>query len=189
MSEERPAVVRVSSKPSVEDYEEILDLAERGDRSVLPRVREMLDKFPTIAAEVGDLTRIAKGGMLDMLSENNVMIREAEERYLAGMVQEIAGPQATPIEKLLAEQIAVCWLHVRHVEIKYAHLKSYTLSEAEYYHRCLDLSQKRYLRAIKTLAQIRKLGVPALQVNIAAEGGKQVNLQKGINSEQSAQHF
>lgn len=176
MSEERSAAVKVSMKPAVKDYEEILDLAEQGDRSVLPRVREILDEFPAVVSEIGDLTRIAKGGMLDMLSDKNVMVREAEERYLASMVKEIAGPQPTAIERLLAEQIAVCWLHVRHVEIKYAHLKSYSLSEGAYYQRCLDRAQKRYLNAIKTLAQIRKLGLPALQVNIAAEGGKQVNV-------------
>jgi len=176
VSEERSAAVRISTRITREDCEEILDLAEKGDKSVLPRVREVLDEFPDLVSDVGDLTRIAKGGMLDMLSNGNVMVREAEDRHLASMVEEIAGPCPAVIERLLAEQIAVCWLHVRHIEIKYAHLKSYTLSEAEYYQRCLDRSQKRYLSAIKTLAQIRKLGLPALQVNIAADGGKQVNV-------------
>ena len=178
MSEERSAAVKISTKLTRADYEEILDLAEKGDKSVLPRVREVLDEFPGLVSDVGNLTRIAKGGMLDMLSDGNVMVREAEERYLAEMVDGIAGPRATIIERMLAEQIAICWLHVRHIEIKYAHLKSYTLSEAEYYQRCLDRSQKRYLRAIKTLAQIRKLGLPAMQVNIAAKGGKQVNVTR-----------
>jgi len=176
VSEERSAAVKVSTKRNREDFGEILDLAEKGDKSVLPRVREVLAEFPDLVSEIGDLTRLAKGGMLDMLSDSNVLIRAAEEQYLADMVEDIAGPQATTIERLLAEQIGVCWLHIRHIEIKYAHLKSYTQSEGEYYQRCLDRSQNRYLRAIKTLAQIRKLGAPALQVNIATEGGKQVNL-------------
>jgi len=176
VSEERSAAVKVATKRDREDFEEILDLAEQGDKSVLPRVREVLGEFPDLVSEIGDLARLAKGGMLDMLSDRNVLIRAAQEQYLADIVEEIAGPEATVIEKLLAEQIGICWLHVRHVEIKYAHLKSYTLSEGEYYQRCLDQAQKRYLRAIKTLAQIRKLGVHALQVNIAAEGGQQVNL-------------
>ncbi len=35
--------------------------------------------------------------------------------------------------------------------------------------------QYRFLRAIETLAQVRKLmGVPMVQINIAAEGGQQV---------------
>jgi hypothetical protein len=39
-------------------------------------------------------------------------------------------------------------------------------------------AQARYLRACETLARIRKLArsTPALQVNIAADGGRQVNL-------------
>jgi hypothetical protein len=42
-----------------------------------------------------------------------------------------------------------------------------------YYQRSLERAQKRYLAAIKTLAQVRKLAVPVLQVNIAR---KQVNV-------------
>ena len=35
--------------------------------------------------------------------------------------------------------------------------------------------QRRYLRAIETLARVRKLMVlPMMQINIAAEGGQQV---------------
>ena len=40
----------------------------------------------------------------------------------------------------------------------------------------LDRAQRRYLAASKTLAQMRKLRVPAVQVNI---GEKQVNVAGG----------
>ena len=42
-----------------------------------------------------------------------------------------------------------------------------------YLQRCIDWAHKRYLSAIKTLAVVRKLAVPVLQVNIAR---KQVNV-------------
>lgn len=160
----------------MDDYDEILDRAEKGDRSVLPRIREIFDEFPAMVEEVGDLSRMAKDGIFDMLGGDNLMIREAQERKLATFIEEVAGPNSTALERLLADQIALCWLHVRYIEIKYSHTDSYTLTEGEYYQRCIDRAQKRYLRAIKTLAQVRRLQLPAVQLNVAGHGGKQVNI-------------
>jgi hypothetical protein len=39
----------------------------------------------------------------------------------------------------------------------------------------IERAQRRYLGAIKALAQVRKLGVPAVQVNI---GEKQINMAR-----------
>jgi len=52
---------------------------------------------------------------------------------------------------------------------------SCSLAAASYWERKLSTVQYRYLRAIETLARVRKLmGVPMVQINIAAEGGQQV---------------
>jgi hypothetical protein len=48
-----------------------------------------------------------------------------------------------------------------------------SLGWGEYYQRRMDRAHRRYLSAIKTLALVRKLAVPVLQVNIAR---KQVNV-------------
>ena len=46
----------------------------------------------------------------------------------------------------------------------------------------LDRAHRRYLSAIKALAQVRKMQLPAVQVNIAAQGGQQVNVGGGDRS-------
>ena len=48
-----------------------------------------------------------------------------------------------------------------------------TLAQGEYHQRSRDRAHKRYLSAIKTLALVRKLALPVLQVNIAK---RQVNV-------------
>jgi hypothetical protein len=48
-----------------------------------------------------------------------------------------------------------------------------SLELGNYYQRSISSAQKRYLAAIKTLALVRKLAIPILQVNIAK---KQVNV-------------
>jgi len=53
------------------------------------------------------------------------------------------------------------------------------LEEADYWDRYLTTAQNRFLRAVEALARVRRLArnTPALQINIAGEGGKQVNVQ------------
>ena len=51
--------------------------------------------------------------------------------------------------------------------------KEMSLALGLYYQKSLTAAQKRYLGAIKGLAEVRKLALPVLQVNIAR---KQVNV-------------
>ena len=47
-------------------------------------------------------------------------------------------------------------------------LGKHTLTQANYYQKRLDRAHVRHLSAIRTLAQIRKMG-PAVQINIAQQ--------------------
>lgn len=54
-------------------------------------------------------------------------------------------------------------------------LKPGIMAAASYWERKLSTVQYRYLRAIEALARVRNLmGVPMVQITIAAEGGQQV---------------
>lgn len=176
MSREEPLVVSLSSRPEIEDYGEIIDRAEAGDRSVLPRLREILERFPDIAEELGNLTEMARSALRSRFKRDSLLLGEVLEAEEAALSAEIVGPNPTVLERLLSDQIVLCWQHLRYLEISYGQTHGYTFREGEYYQRCLDRAQRRYLSAIKTLAQIRKLGLPAMQVNIATAGGKQVNV-------------
>jgi hypothetical protein len=62
---------------------------------------------------------------------------------------------------------------VQDADVRYAQAKNLSLQWCEYYQRRMARTHHRYLTAIKTLAVVRKLAVPVLQVNIAK---KQVNV-------------
>src|SRR5262249_48392568 len=95
-------------------------------------------------------------------------------RKLEQLRAELAGANPTPIERLLVERIVACWLQVQDADIRYAQSqRDCTLKQAEYYQRRMSHAHKRYLSALKTLALVRKLALPVLQVNIAK---KQVNV-------------
>jgi hypothetical protein len=68
----------------------------------------------------------------------------------------------------------LCWLHLHYAENIYVQaMHELTITQATFHRRRLSLAQSRYLSAIRTLAQVRRLQVPAVQVNIARE---QVNV-------------
>ena len=98
-------------------------------------------------------------------------VREGLRAKMEALRVELAGP--SPLERVLAERIVACWLHLYHLEMGYANKDSISLELAAHYQRSIDRAHKRYLSAIKTLAVVRKLAVPVLQVNIAR---KQVNV-------------
>lgn len=176
MSREESLAIPRRRRPEIHDYREICDRAEKGDRSALPRLREILADYPDMVEELGDLTRMARSALRSHFKGGGLLLREALEAKEAALSAEIAGPHPSILERLLADQVVLCWQHLRYLEIGYGRAKSRSFQEGEYFERCTDRAQRRYLTAIKTLAQIRKLGLPAMQVNIATEGGKQVNI-------------
>jgi len=84
------------------------------------------------------------------------------------------------LEQMLIEEVLLCWLRLIIWEYKLTELdiEGMTLTKAEFWDKRLSGAQRRYLRACETLARVRRLtrNNPALQVNIAAQDGKQVNI-------------
>jgi hypothetical protein len=156
------------------EINKILHRAQNGDETTLPVLRELL-KQPGRIELFGNLANHVENGLISRFPEKNIAVREAVRLKLDSMRAELAGPTPTPLERMLAEQIATCWLHLHYLECCWAgHQENMRLALGTYYQRCISAAQKRYLAAIKTLATVRRLALPVLigQVNIA---GKQLN--------------
>ena len=98
---------------------------------------------------------------------------------------------APPLERLLIEHLLTVRLRLIDAENRYNNIvvgNSVTLQQGQYWDNLLSSTQARFLRAIETLARVRRLArnTPALQINIANEGGKQVNVQGDANKQGSA---
>lgn len=174
---------RSEKERAVQSVDEILALlqqARTGDQSIVPQIKSLL-KDPnvvhfTVSLMGGDLAWLVRNEAIKSLSGKDHLVKESLHRQLELMIADIAGPNPTALEKLLADRIGTCWLHLNWLEL--THVKEeMSLEKSTYYQRCIDRAQKRYLSAIKALAVVRKLGVPSVQVNIAK---KQVNLANAM---------
>jgi hypothetical protein len=149
----------------------LINRAQDGDEEALPALRRVLDEAPRIARFV-DLARNVERSIVKRMAGDDVFTQEAIPRNLKVMRQEIAGESPSPLERLLAERIALCWLELQYFEAIYAqNLGNLSITQSDYHQRRIDKAHRRYLSSIKALAQIRKMG-PAVQINIAE---KQIN--------------
>ena len=154
----------------------VTDLAHRaqhGDETAVTALREVLKNPAYVDALGGNLAEQTQLALIDKYSGTNLLVKESLRRKLELMRAELAGPAPSALERLMADRIAACWLHLHHLEAIYIGKDSMALELATFYQRSISAAQKRYLSAIRALAQIRKLALPVLQVNIAK---KQVNV-------------
>jgi len=99
-------------------------------------------------------------------------------RPSSALKEEIAG--GTPLERLLGERIVARWLNLHHIDALYANrLSNISWAESEYFQRRQERANRQYLSAIRTLAQVRRLLVPAVQVNIGAQQLNVANASSG----------
>jgi len=169
-----PDTKKTDPAPSpTNDLVALVRRAEAGDATAMPALRTMMDDNGALVETFGNLATQVERSILRTLSGKDHLFREASERKLARMRADVAGPNPSPLERLLADRIALCWLALHDAEIRFAQSKDLTFRQAEYWQSRIDVSHCRYLSAIKTLATVRKLAVPAVQVNIAR---KQVNV-------------
>jgi hypothetical protein len=158
---------------TTEGIRELLKRAAKGDTATLPVLRKFLENPANVEAFGGNLASYAQGLFVKSLSGGDLCVREAILSKLAAMRTELLGDNPTPVERLLVERVVSCWLQVQDADIRAAGAKDLSIKQADYHQRRMDSANRRYLAALKALALVRKLAVPALQVNIAR---KQVNV-------------
>jgi hypothetical protein len=150
---------------------DLIDRAQDGDDGALPLLRQVLDEAPRVARII-DLARNVERSLIKNMSGDDMFAQEVIPRNLKAMRKEIAGENPSPLERLLAERITVCWLELQYFQTIYAQQQGdLSITQSDYHQRRIDKAHRRYLFSIKVLAQIRKMG-PAVQINLAE---KQIN--------------
>jgi hypothetical protein len=160
---------------SAAEVSQLIGKAEKGDRKALPALRQWLDEHPHVVQNCGDLAKVTLDSLVTAVcGTKNLILPEIIKRKMHAMRQELTGPEPSPVDRLLVERIVLCWLHLHYAEARYAqNMQELTLRQSEFHQKRITIAQNRYLSAIRTLAQVRRLGVPVVQVNI---GDQQVNV-------------
>ena len=158
-----------ATRAGLEQLHAIVRRAQAGDRTALPDLRKALDEHPEYFDHAGDLAFMAQHTWLDLLSGTDLFLRETVERKLQEMRVELAGTNPSPLEKLLVERIAACWLQLNHADTAFVGNQAASESIRKELLKRQESAQRRYVNAIKQLAQLRKLVSPkARAVSVTA---------------------
>jgi len=140
-------------------------------------LRKFLRDAPELWRFVGDMGAIAESHLIDSI-DATADIKESMSVGMEAMRGELGFANACPLEKMLIRHVILCWERLQLREYQYTTRMNEggTLAQGNYWEKRLSAAQGRYLRACTTLARIRKMRLPAMQVNVATEGGQQVNV-------------
>ncbi len=166
-----PGAVSVAKTTiGTDSWRRLLKRAEDGDKGCLPEVRALLahpDDGPICQESFGSSAEWLRQSIVRKAAGTNVLAQEAIRAELDSKQSQFEGPNPTPLERLLAERASFCWFIVHWYETAYANADGWSIAQAGLQHRKIDKAHARFLSAVRTLAQVRKLALPTLQVNIA----------------------
>jgi hypothetical protein len=178
-------IMSLLPKPDQALVRQLLDLVHNIDKddpspADVQALRAMLSDHPFLWRTYGDLAGLAAQVIINRL-DPLPPVAESLRRGWQAMQIDLGYPHASPLERHLIEHVVLCWLHLYLIDCEYtaATSQAIPLDSADFWERRLSAAQRRYLRACDTLARIRKLAQPpasSLQLNIAAQGGQQLNL-------------
>jgi hypothetical protein len=161
-------------KATVEKLRTLMEKAKGGDEQAAFDLRNLLDESPDLAWRfIKGPAKMAESALIDEFTKDeDLSAKELLKHQLESMRIEVAGENSSPLERLLAERVVATWLQVQLFDAYYAFgMQSGTIRQDEFRQKRLDRAHRRHLSAIRTLAQVRKMG-PAVQINIAE---KQIN--------------
>jgi hypothetical protein len=152
----------------IEELRDHIIRAQEGDEEAIANMEASLKQIPSIARRFGNLNLLVEQGFVERASGNNPVKQKSLNITLREMREELAGPNPSPLEKLGVERVVSCWLQLHYAEHLYErNLPKLVLTEDDYYPKRLDRLHRRYLSAMRSLAQVRKLLKPKVaQINI-----------------------
>jgi hypothetical protein len=169
------------------DTQDIKALAARVDKESpdpddIEELRSILRSDQSLWRRVGDLT-VQNQKKLIKDTEWAKSAELAVNAALRAMRLELGYTDAPMIEQLLIENVLLAWLRLNLWEYQFTELdvsEGMILKKAAFWEKRISAGQRRYLRAIETLARVRKITRTTTQINIAEEGSQQLNILGSI---------
>lgn len=135
------------------------------DRAELRKVLER--RSSVLWGEVGTAAYVAMETTLGLM--RNGVGEELTRQAMETMKKELGYDQSPAIERLLIDNVLLSWMV--HDVTMWHYVESRkstgtTFTQAKFYEQRMTTAQRRYLRAVETLARVRKMRLPPLQINV-----------------------
>ncbi len=145
--------------------------AQKPTKVQLAELRKALDDTPEWVSLLGDMSGQLRSRIIESMAPQpglHIAVKKQAEQ----MAKELGAGQASPLERLLIDQVVIAWLRWQSVEWNYQSnfAQSITLTKGIYLEKRLTAAHRRYLQSIESLAKGRRLLARApVQINIAQQ--------------------
>ncbi|HBO44918.1 MAG TPA: hypothetical protein DD670_13515 [Planctomycetaceae bacterium] len=142
----------------LDDLKAVVERAEAGDHSVVPRIRELLELAPQIWKNNSDAARHVGDAWIKLLAADNLLLRESLRNAVDAMYAEFGGDDPTPLERLLIDRLVVSWLQMSFLDARLSqHHRTTDSPDTTVWQKRHDAAYRRHLEAIRVLAEVRRL--------------------------------
>ena len=142
--------------PVVEDLNSLVKRARKGDETVLPQLRELLDTRPELWQHFGNLAGHAREAWLRVISADDLALKESTARKAEDLMRELAGPEPSVVEKLLAERAVLCWMQLAHADALAAQSLSQSRQHSDFWAKRQAGAHRRYLSSLAALVTLKR---------------------------------
>lgn len=181
MTEEFPVGAEVD-EPEIEDVKRVLKNALLNQEDSRQELQELLDKHPSLAALKGDAARRAENSLLRMATGGNILGEESTRVHLAWLRASLLQPGDGALEQLLVQRIVLSWLAVTAAEEtradrihKGCDSRAVALGDGH-----VSRLNGDFLKACRSLAQVRRLLRPVMVAQLNVAGMQQINIGTGV---------
>jgi len=142
-------------------------------------LKKWMDTYPELWKVVFDTAHIIEENFITNMASAKASVI-AMQKNTDEIRNEMRYGEASIMERMLIDDLVISWLGVQYCnyQLMVRMGRDEKIVLLEFWERRLSMSQRRYLHACETLAKVRRLmsGKPCVQVNIATQGGQQVNV-------------
>lgn len=162
---------------------QLIQLAKEGRQEILPTLRHALDVHPELWRHYGNIARQAQAAWLNLIGGTDLYMQETMSRFAEAQRADLAGPDATPLEKLMAERIVAINLEVGYYEAMLGqHVGRSGNKVLDHLHRRHEIAEGRLQAAMINLARIRKLLPRVLKIDLVVSGEVQTVTKESTGS-------
>jgi hypothetical protein len=137
--------------------------AESGDATALPALRNALAEHPEYFENAGNLSLMSQRVWFQLLTQNDLFLRETIEQELAKLRQDLEGDNPTPIEKLLVGQVVSCFFQLRITDMHFASSLDQPESIRKELLKRQEYAQRRFTDSVAQLEKIQRRRVVAVK--------------------------
>ncbi len=189
MTEQRKVVLEVDAANLPADFAEVVNRAyqKKPDPKDIKKLQKWIEDTPGLWKLFFDFSAMTQRSAIEKMASDQVT-QFSIKANIDELRQKLGYAELAELEKLIIENIISTWLRLQWTDYQLSSSicqEGVRFTEIEFWERRLSMCQSRYLKACEMLARVRRLLAPrpAVQINLAAENGQQVNIAGDLQIE------